>query len=308
MTGNAFASGPIFVPLDGSELAEQAVPYADALAAALKRAIVLMIATRTPEVWNNVPAAGDYDGKAHAHCVENLEKVRRRLQTSDVRIDVRDGFARDEILHAADDSHASLIIATSHGRSGITRWMYGSIASHLIHQSDVPLLIVGREALTRSSHLPIRKIMVPLDGSALAEVAIAHALELAKAFGARVLLVRVLPCAVQAYPFVTPAMYVPVLDSELESIANTYLTRVHSKLESSVLIDATLLRGPIAGSLTQFVEDQAVDLTVMTTHARAGLQRAVLGSTADRMLQGHALVLLIRPPEQPGSTEDGGTT
>ena len=78
MTGNGFASGPILVPLDGSELAERALPYAAALASALQRAIILMIATRTPEVWNNLSAAGDYDEKAHAHCVQYLEKVRGR--------------------------------------------------------------------------------------------------------------------------------------------------------------------------------------------------------------------------------------
>ncbi len=307
MTGNAFPPGPILVPLDGSELAERALPYAAALAPALQRPIVLMIATRTPEVWNNVPAAGDYEGKAHAHCVEYLESVRARLEPPDVRIDVRDGFARDEILHAAHDERASLIVAASHGRSGITRWMYGSTASHLAHQSDVPLLIIGREPLARSTHVSIRRIMVPLDGSTLAEAAIGPALELAAAFEARVTLVRVVPWAVQAYPYVTPSMYPPDLDSELESIASAYLTRVRSKLESSVKIDATLLQGPAAGSLTQFVEDQAIDLVVMTTHARAGLQRAVLGSTADRMLQGHAPVLLIRPPDQHAALEIGGS-
>ena len=101
MIRNAFPPASIHVPLDGSELAERALPDATASAPALPPPIVVMIATRTPEVWNNVPAARDYDAKAHAHCVEYLEGVRSRLLPSDVRIDVRDGFARDEIRHAA---------------------------------------------------------------------------------------------------------------------------------------------------------------------------------------------------------------
>lgn len=307
MTGNAFASGSILVPLDGSELAERALPYAAALAPALQRPIVLMIATYTPEVWNRVPVAGNYEATAHAYCVEYLERVGARLESLDVRTDVRDGFGREQILDAVHDHGASLIVATSHGRSGITRWAYGSTASHLAHQSEVPILVVGRGALAQSNPVSIKRIMVPLDGSTLAEAALPFATELGGAFGARVTLVRVVPWAAQAYPYGSPSTYADI-DAELESMANAYLSKVSRKLESSVNVDDILLRGFAADALTQFVDEQATDLVVMTTHARVGLQRAVLGSTADRMLQGRAPVLLIRPRDQDGAhsttTED----
>ena len=149
--------------------------------------------------------------------------------------------------------------------------------------------------------------MVPLDGSTLAEAALPFATELGGAFGARVTLVRVVPWAAQAYPYGSPSTYADI-DAELESMANAYLSKVSRKLESSVNVDDILLRGFAADALTQFVDEQATDLVVMTTHARVGLQRAVLGSTADRMLQGRPPVLLIRPRDQDGAhsttTED----
>ena len=295
MTVHALARGPIFVPLDGSELAERALPYATALATALERPIVLMTASRTPEIWNNVPAGGEYDGKARDHCQKYLESVRGRLEPPEVQIEVRDGFARDEILNAAHDCDASLIVVASHGRSGITRWMYGSIASHLAHEADLPLLVIGREPLARPSEVSIRKIMVPLDGSTLAEEAIVPAAQLASAFQASISLVRVSPWAIAAYPYFESTMYLPQLDTDLETGAESYLRTTCSKLEPGLHGDAVLLRGPAASSLLQFEEEHEIDLVVMTTHARAGFQRALLGSTADRLLQGKAPVLLVRP-------------
>jgi nucleotide-binding universal stress UspA family protein len=137
--------------------------------------------------------------------------------------------------------------------------------------------------------------MVPLDGSELSEAALAPAAGLAKASGATLVLARAVRWAVQAYPYTLPDAYVPQLDDELEKGAKTYLQRMQEAAGSDVKTEAFVVRGSIADGLMDLIDQQNVDLVVMTTHARKGLARAAVGSVADRMLQGNAPVLLIRP-------------
>ena len=137
--------------------------------------------------------------------------------------------------------------------------------------------------------------MVPLDGSPLSQAALPVAESVATSLGARVSLVRSVRWAVQAYPYSLPDAYVPQIDEELEAGAKAYLRRMEEALKGKVEVDAFVVRGGIADGLMDVVDKQAVDLVVMTTHARAGIARAALGSTADRMLQGKAPVMLVRP-------------
>jgi nucleotide-binding universal stress UspA family protein len=89
----------------------------------------------------------------------------------------------------------------------------------------------------------------------------------------------------------------PDFDPQLEAAAEAYLGNVKQTFDASATVDATVLRGPTADALIEFVETNPIDLVVMTTHARAGLARALRGSTADRMLHGRAPVLFIRPQD-----------
>jgi nucleotide-binding universal stress UspA family protein len=136
--------------------------------------------------------------------------------------------------------------------------------------------------------------MVPIEGTALSEAALPAAQSLASKCGAKLSLVRVVRWAVQAYPYTLPDAYLPQLDEELEASAKAYLRRKQEEAKG-VDVNAFVVRGAIADGLLDFVDKEAVDLIVMTTHARGGLARAALGSVADRVLQGPAPVLLIRP-------------
>ena len=142
--------------------------------------------------------------------------------------------------------------------------------------------------------------MVPLDGSPLSEAALPVASAIAAPLGAKLSLVRGVRWAVQAYPYSLPDAYIPQIDDELEAGAKAYLRRIEGEvrgLNKGLDVDAFVVRGAVADGLMDVVEKQSVDLVVMTTHARAGIARAALGSTADRMLQGKAPVLLIPPDE-----------
>ncbi len=292
--------GPILVALDGSEVAEGAVACAVALAGALKADLAFV------NVWEGLtggfrslpverlPRLED-DGR-HS-CTSYLERIRSEVGQDSAQLIVGDGFPDREILKVADDIGARAIVMATHGRSGVTRWWYGSTASHLLRSSHGPIVAVGPHAMRPiSDKLAIQRVLVPLDGSSTAQEALSPARRLADALGAELILARCVPWATQAYPMLAAGAYLPEMDHEIVEGANAYLRGVEEQLGTTAH-RAFVLRGPPADALIQFVEAQDIDLVVITTHARAGLARGVLGSTADRLLQCAAPVMLIRPEE-----------
>ena len=291
--------GPILIPLDGSQLAEGALAYGVAFARALGERIVLITAWEgtESELGSDFPAmALEIEQKANAHYTAYLDGVRARLDAGvKVETHVVSGDATDEILKAAETTHARLLVIGTHGRSGIGRWMYGSTASRLVREAAVPLVVVGPHALQRpAAEVAFKHILLPLDGSPLSEAALPVAKEMAAALGARLTLARVVGWAVQTYPYSLPDAYIPQIDEEMEAGAKAYLGRKQKEVEGTP-VDAFVVRGAVADGLMDICEKHSVDLVVMTTHARSGIARAALGSAADRMLQGKVPVLLIRP-------------
>lgn len=292
-------SGPILVPLDGSELAEGVLPYAGALARAFDAPLLLVAVHEHAErdLAETFPyVSGDLEEKAAEHARTFLERGRAALGPGlTVEVDVRAGEPGNEIIEAAHAAGARAIAIATHGRSGIGRWLYGSTASHVLRNAGVPVLAVGPHGL-EAPHRDVTfgHVLVPLDGSALGDAALPVARTVATKLGSRVSLVRAVRWAVQSYPYSMPEAYVPQIDDELETAATAYLRGKQKEL-ASVPNDAYVVRGAIAEGLLEFIDREAVDLVVMTTHARAGLARMALGSTAERLLQGSAPVLLLRP-------------
>ncbi len=290
----------VLVPLDGSPFSERSLPYAKALARALQAKLVLMIAAYISDIPEHGPWSEEMVAHPRETCIAYLTSVRDRIGVPDTELVVKVGYPHEMILEAAREVDASLIVASTHGRSGLSRWIYGSTASHLLHASHVPLFAVGKEVPdAEAAGSSPKHLLVPLDGSALGEAALPHALELAGAFGAKVTLVRVAPFSIEAFPMTVPQMYWPTRDDGLVASATAYLAKVRSPIKQPV--DVKVLQGARADALLGFAATSGVDLVVMTTHGRAGFQRAILGSTADRMLDGRAPVLLVRPEEPAAS-------
>lgn len=293
--------GPILVPLDGSELGEGALPYASALASRLGTHLVLITVWEggDTDLASISTLAVEMTQAAQTYFEEYLEKIRAGLKDDRIRTIVRPGDAGTEILAAATEIGARAIVLSTHGRSGISRWIYGSTAGHLLRHSGVPVLAIGPRVLEKQRpSAAFTEIVVPLDGTPLSEQAIPAAVALGKATDATISLVRAVPWATQAYPYTLPDAYVPQLDTELEKGAQEYLRRHQEALKSVVPTEAFVVRGAIADGLMDFIDQRNIDLVVMTTHARKGLARAALGSVADRVLQGNAPVLLLRPHDE----------
>ena len=138
----------ILVPLDGSPLAEAALPHAEALAKAEDSEIVLL---RVPVLPNSEfiardPAMAsiilkDMEQESETYVREEVEKIRKG-GFHKVKGIVREGYVPETILDIADEIHADVIAMSTHGRTGIQRWLMGSVADRVVHHSHIPVLLI----------------------------------------------------------------------------------------------------------------------------------------------------------------------
>ena len=143
-----------------------------------------------------------------------------------------------------------------------------------------------------------RKIVVPLDGSKLAEQALEHARALAHCLGSEVILMRVMAYANYDYLVTDPELSAG-LREEMEREACNYLEPLANVLQDEGLhvgAEAVVATGPVADVIIGFVHEKGADLVVMSTHGRTGPSRWLLGSVADRVVRGAGVpVLMVRP-------------
>jgi nucleotide-binding universal stress UspA family protein len=290
----------VVVPLDGSDFSEHALEYAAALArtagARLRLVHVheplpgMVVPGQIPGVAP-LPETRDEDATAWAWQYLDVWAERLRTETGvEAVTEVATGGIVAALVHASRTGEADLIVMTTHGRGGFARTWLGSTADTLVRQVAVPVLLVrptsGGTELSRE--LGIQRILVPLDGSALAETIIPHASAIARLVRARLTLITILTAA-------NDALDPKTID---DTPASAYLAGLAARDEWAGLeIDTRVLTagGAATGILHALAELQA-DLVAMATHGRGGLTRVLLGSVADKVLRGATVpVLLYRP-------------
>ncbi len=290
----------VLLPLDTSEVSASALPYARSLAQALGLPLVLLA------VWDGTDQ--DLEGRLTAVQTaetervaieiyrEYLERIAGELQASGfgaVSIAVRKGRPVDEILASAREHEAAYVVMATHGRGGLGRLLFGSVADRLVHSCPVPLLLVHPPAEGETAAFAPRRIVVPLDGSELGERALGPAAALAGAFGAQLVLLR-------AVPFVIGSMGIPGLDATvavgldaaLAEAASEYLGALSDRYPGSV---AAVRRGDAGSAIVEFAKSEGADLVVMSTHGRSGLARWTLGSVAGYVLGATRTPTLLVP-------------
>ena len=201
------------------------------------------------------------------------------------------------ITEYASENSIELIAMSTHGRSGIGRWVYGSNADKLLQFTTIPMLLVRpRGGAPAQDNTPIDTLMVPLDGSSLAEEALAYAEGLAEAMSLKLSLIRVVTTPGIAYPGVEAYIYNPGAFTDLEKDAVTYLQEKQTHLEAKGLeVSCTVKAGYAANYIIDLAEDSETNLIVMSTHGRGGVGRWIMGSVADRVLRAsYRPILLIR--------------
>ncbi len=296
----------IVVPLDGSELSERAIPYAALYAKTFGGRILLATVWEGAEqaLIATLPAvADDLFKEGQQHYEKYLAKVAEKYLADGVKIDaeVLTGNPADTILKTIEERHAGVLALATHGRSGLGRWWYGSVAGEIAQQAAIPRIIVGPKVLSQPTKaIKVDGVLVPLDGSKLSESALDHGVRIAKAFGAALHIVQAISPVSQTYLFDIPSVTSVDIQSKIEEGVEEYVKTCGQRHAAEVDVKMSVLRGPPADVLVDYVEAQGIDLVVMASHGRGGLARVALGSVADRMLQSDAPVFLIRPVEQTG--------
>ena len=176
----------VIVPLDGSELAEKALAHAQLVAGALSIPIELVEAFE-------VPASRMHDlvspvvlsrmlAEQRRRSQQYLSEMRERLQAAghQVTATTLPGIPEQVVRDRAGADPDALVVMSTHGRSGVARWALGSVADRVTHTVSNPVLIV-RAAAPKTSPPEIATVLVPLDGSDLAETSLEHAVNLAVA-------------------------------------------------------------------------------------------------------------------------------
>jgi nucleotide-binding universal stress UspA family protein len=297
----------ILVPLDGSPLAEQVLPQVRVLAALLGADVHLLHVVRPagsevalargggPAVVP-VPAASWREqihrtyATACEHATRYLALQATALQEAGIAVttEVRFGTPADLILETAAMRGASLIAMATHGRSGVQRWALGSVADEVTRSASMPVFITRGDSRALGPSHPLRRMLVPLDGSTLAHSALPFAVELAKGSGAEIVLLTVQALAV---PDRTPELHNPVavrerLMLELYNVADAFG-------QPQVTITPVVVDGFPADAIVDEARYRDVDMIVMATHGRGGVRRWALGSVADKVLHTAAVPLVL---------------
>jgi nucleotide-binding universal stress UspA family protein len=285
----------IMVPLDGSQLAEQALPLARVLASTFKAELLLATAVGSPDHYVNEVNAGVL--AEAGRLVSEQYLTTKEQQLADEGFHVRSAVAEARphmaISSLCDRERVDLIVMTTHGRSGVTRWTMGSVADKVLRTTSTPVILIHPTA-HGAPPSAIERIVVALDGSELAEAVLPLAQRMAKAMKANVHLVRaVVPPAVIFGAEYLPGT-LPVLE-DIESEARQYVEAVAGTLKSSGLTTTTEVRAGIPAEVILAEASQPGDLVVISTHGRSGVDRWFLGSVADAVVRhGDIPVLVVR--------------
>lgn len=274
--------GVVVVPLDGSELAGQILPYARQIADHLRIPLHLL------RVIPPDASAGARD-QAYAYLSEMGGGLQHPFHMS-----VRLGNTAEQIIALADEVDNPIIAMTTHGRGGLGRLLYGSVADQVVREANIPVLLI-RSGTRPVTGVALRSIMVPLDGSAHAEAALPHAVELAGAFDADLWLVRAVETPlVVGGPLSAFALAGAYRQASLE--AEAYLRAVAERLDSEgVRVRTRLLTGYAEDEILAFGDEAEVELVVMATRGRTGVGRLTLRDLAGHLLRrGNAPVMMVR--------------
>jgi len=294
----------ILVPLDGSALAEQVLPYVRLLAPLLGARVQLLRVfsdiDRDDMIAESLLAlAGMGESLATQQQREQYrwETLREQAQNYllahatrleadglDVSVDVRSGPASEVIVECAERTQVALIAMATHGYSGLKRWALGSVTDKVVHASTTPVLVVRAMDGIAASSPAIKRILVPLDGSDLARQALPLATELAMCANAEVMLLTAVVPPISGAP-----SGIPAYNDALMALSDPLLEELGT-LAGELQQQQVPIRPVAASGLpAETIVDQAVrrhaDLIVLASHGYSGLRRWVLGSVTDKVMR-----------------------
>lgn len=294
----------ILIPLDGSRTAEAALPYARALAESLKiplefLGVVDISSAAARAVAGKARYLGTLIDEGERSNEGYLHRVAAKTAGVESRCSVERGKPADVIVRRAADDKGVLITMATHGRTGVSRWLLGSVAEKVLRTVDNPLLLVrGGVGVTESSQVSLKSIIVPLDGSMLAESVLPAAVAFAGCFEVELLLFRAYELPASAY--YGKEDHLPDYEAMKDKIregAQQYLDAKAQALKARgfTRVRTALAEGPGAQEVIRIAREHADSMVAMCTHGRSGVKRWLIGSVTEKVVRhSENPVLVIR--------------
>ncbi len=288
----------ILVPLDGSDIAEKALRPAAGIASAMSARLTLLrvvpqfaLLAADPMVYEEMNRLGED---------EALSYLRSKADGLGLGVKVESvcetGQPADAIIQYAEENDVDLIMMSSHGRSGLSRWVYGSVAERVMRRGPCATAIINARVSDEAAKT--KKILIPLDGSDLAERALEPGRQLGMAMGAELHLLRVNSSTHQMLE--TASMSEVFDEIEHKEVVKTeeYLEKKKAEMAlDDVHVTAAMAKGTVAEAIFEYAAERGIDLIIMSSHGRTGLQRWVYGSVAEKVLRGACCAtMIIRDP------------
>lgn len=307
----------ILVPLDGSKLAEETIPYAREIAGRLDLDLDFLhvsgpLESRLSMVQMYVDNIAE-SVKGQIHRIQTTTVGKATFRPVEVRSKVSTGYPPEEILKYAEENGIDIILMATHGASGVRRWALGSVAHQVLHASKVPVWLIrsGVPEEVIYDKWPRRTILVPLDGSRLAELALPHAEALAKQRGTQaieILLLSIYAPSVSPlvyyfqtdYPPTVPLKYADYIQQEIDQAkerSEKYLKNIADQFNSKGIRARTeAIMGEAAEEIIKYANKTPFQVIVMSSHGRSGLRHLAFGSVAEKvLLEVNIPIFMIRP-------------
>ena len=300
-----FAS--IMVPLDGSPLAERALPLGLDLAQRARARLRLVLVHQSPPPPIDKAAARlavKVELAVRRAEREYLRATQQRLGETATKGRVRgvtlSGSVADTLATYVSELGIDLVVMATHGRGGFERAWLGSVADRLVHTLEIPMLLVRADGEPAPGSAPVGPVLVPLDGSPRAEEALGPAIALARLWDAEVQLVQVVrPVMLATDPALPlPSTYDETGTSLGRSQAQDYLDDMAEEVRALGLRATAnaVLGWSAVDTLLELAGHERVGIIAIATHGRGGLRRAALGSVADKLVRAASVPVLVTRP------------
>jgi nucleotide-binding universal stress UspA family protein len=289
----------ILVPLDGSELAEVTLWYAEGLAGRMSSSITLLIVL-SPEDLKSRYMYDCYIKELAERIKADAKQRGAGKKGGEIKVDyeILKGDAAEEIVDYADKARISLIIMSTQGRSGVRRWALGNVANKVLRATGKPVLLIRAKGAKPDVYRErLVKVLVPVDGSKESESILRYVTYMATELDLEVTLFHAWVRESEDIPFTKEGLE---QINQLRKRREDYIKRMETRLKrKGVNVNSVfkeVLTGGAAEEIIKLAEEGDFSMVTMSTHGRSGLGRWIFGSNAEKVLEGGSTpLLLVRP-------------
>ena len=296
----------ILVPLDGSKLAEAAIPAAVSLTKKLSAPVTLLhiLEQDAPqEVHKDRHITQADEASAYLEDVAKREfpaegQVNWHVHTAPVK-----DVSASIVKHAMTEFQPDLIVMCTHGRSGVRELLYGSIAQKVVARGMTPLLLI-KPGIDAAASFKLDKIIVPLDSGPVHDDSLPVTRVLARAYNSGIHLLTVIPTfttvagEAAAASSLLPATTSALLDIEVENAAEDLQAHLDELKQAGFQVTAEVARGDPATGIVNISEKLYADLIVLTTHRKTGTAAFWARSVAPNVARRTRVPILLIPLEE----------